>query len=66
MAGEQDGNDRRGASANDMTQPHEHNVGAAGAPGASSPGEPGYDGHVTVGDEGAAGDFELEEPNPKI
>ena len=66
MAGEQTGNDRRGASANDMTQPHEHNVGAAGAPGASSPGEPGYDGHVTVGDEGAAGDFELEEPNPQI
>lgn len=25
------------------------------SPGASSPGEPGYDGEATVGDEGAAG-----------
>lgn len=66
MAGEQTGNDRRDASENDMTQPHEHNVGAAGAPGASSPGEPGYDGLVTVGDEGAAGEYEMEEPDPRI
>ena len=28
---------------------------AASSPGSSSPGEPGYDGRVTVGDEGAAG-----------
>lgn len=34
--------------ANDMKNPHEH---AAGAPGASGPGEPGFDGDVQIGDE---------------
>ncbi len=33
-----------------MRQPHEHGA-AAGAPGASAPGEPGYDGEVTIGDD---------------
>ena len=31
-----------------------HHASAAGAPGASGPGEPAYDGAATVGDEGAA------------
>ena len=35
-----------------MKDPHEHSS-AAGAPGASGPGDPGYDGDVQVGDEGA-------------
>ncbi len=34
-------------------EPHEHSS-AAGAPGASAPGEPGYDGEATIGDDGAA------------
>lgn len=33
--------------------PHEHGS-SAGAPGASAPGEEGYDGEATIGDEGAA------------
>lgn len=37
---------------NKMKDPHEHSS-AAGAPGASGPGDPGYDGEVQVGDEGA-------------
>jgi len=47
-----------------MTSQHEHehqvahdagdHAAAAGAPGASGPGEAGYDGAATVGDEGAA------------
>lgn len=53
MAGEQDGNARRGASENDWTEPHEHNVGAAGAPGASAPGEEGYEGDVQISAMGA-------------
>ena len=31
-----------------------HHAAAAGAPGASGPGDPGYDGEATIGDEGAA------------
>ena len=31
-----------------------HHSAAAGAPGASGPGDPGYDGEATIGDEGAA------------
>lgn len=31
-----------------------HHSSAAGAPGASGPGDPGYDGEATIGDEGAA------------
>ena len=38
----------------DMREPHEHSS-AAGAPGASAPGEPGYEGEATVGDEPATG-----------
>ncbi len=34
-------------------EPHEH-AAAAGAPGASAPGEPGYDGEVTIGEDAAA------------
>lgn len=37
---------------NRMKDPHEHST-AAGAPGASGPGDPGYDGEVQIGDEGA-------------
>lgn len=40
-----------------MSRPHEH-ADAAGAPGASGPGDPGYDGSVTIGDEGATTDDE--------
>ena len=36
-----------------MSEPHDHAT-AAGAPGASGPGETGYEGAATVGDEGAA------------
>ena len=43
-----DGEDR--AKAKD---PGDHSA-AAGAPGASGPGDPGYDGEATIGDEGAA------------
>ena len=39
--------------ANRMKHPHEH-ASEAGAPGASGPGEPGYEGRVTIGEEGAA------------
>lgn len=31
-----------------------HHSSAAGAPGASGPGDEGYDGEATIGDEGAA------------
>ena len=31
-----------------------HHSAAAGAPGASGPGDPSYDGEATIGDEGAA------------
>lgn len=31
-----------------------HHSSAAGAPGASGPGDPGYDGEAMIGDEGAA------------
>jgi hypothetical protein len=37
----------------DSRHPLEH-ASAAGAPGASAPGEPGYDGEATVGDEGGS------------
>lgn len=41
-----------------------HHSSAAGAPGASGPGEPAYDGAATVGDEGAAADPEsFADPN---
>lgn len=36
-----------------MKEPHEHGT-AAGSPGASGPGDPAYDGEVTIGDEGGA------------
>jgi hypothetical protein len=36
-----------------MKEPHDH-ADAAGAPGASGPGDDGYEGRVTVGEEGAA------------
>ena len=35
--------------------------GPSGAPGESGPGEPGYDGRVTVGEEGAAMEDEASE-----
>jgi hypothetical protein len=35
---------------NKMKDPHPHSS-AAGAPGASGPGDPGYDGEVQVGDD---------------
>ena len=35
-------------------EPHDH-AAAAGPPGASAPGEPGYDGEVTLGDDAVAG-----------
>lgn len=36
-----------------MREPHDR-ADAAGAPGASGPGDPAYDGEATIGDEGAA------------
>ena len=36
-----------------MRAPHDRSD-AAGAPGASGPGDPAYDGEATIGDEGAA------------
>jgi hypothetical protein len=42
--------DETDEDANDMKNPHEHAAGA-GAPGASGPGEPGFDGDVQLGDE---------------
>ena len=45
-----------------MKEPHEHST-AAGAPGASAPGEPGYEGEATIGDEGAAaGEESFQDP----
>ena len=41
-----------------------HHSAAAGAPGASGPGEPAYDGAATIGDEGAAaGPESFQDPN---
>ncbi len=40
------------------TAPDDEDGTAASSPGSSSPGEPGYDGRATVGDEGAAADPE--------
>lgn len=37
-------------TANAMKHPHEHAAGA-GAPGASGPGDPAFDGEVQLGDE---------------
>ena len=49
-------------SENTMKHPHEHDT-AAGSPGASAPGEPGYEGEATIGDEGAAaGSLAFEDP----
>lgn len=45
--------DHRDDETNRMTDPHPHSN-AAGAPGASGPGEDGYEGRATIGDEGAA------------
>lgn len=43
--------------------PGEHSS-VAGAPGASGPGEPAYDGAATIGDEGAAaGPESFQDPN---
>ncbi len=45
------------------TAPDAGNGTAASSPGSSSPGDPGYEGRVTVGDEGAAADPEsFEDP----
>ncbi len=45
------------------TAPDDANATAASSPGSSSPGDPGYEGRVTVGDEGAAADPEsFEDP----
>lgn len=38
---------------NDHAERPPHHSSGAGAPGASGPGEPGYDGNVTIGDDGA-------------
>lgn len=38
---------------NRMREPHDRAT-AAGVPGASGPGDPAYDGEVTLGDEGGA------------
>ncbi len=47
---------------NAMSDPHEH-ASAAGAPGASGPGELGYEGEAMIGDEGAvAGAESFEDP----
>jgi hypothetical protein len=47
---------------NDMKEPHEH-ASAAGAPGASGPGEAGYEGEATIGDEGSsAGALSFQDP----
>jgi hypothetical protein len=40
------------------TPADDRDAAAASSPGSSSPGEPGYDGRATVGDEGAAGGSE--------
>ncbi len=41
-----------------------HHSAAAGAPGASGPGEPAYAGEATIGDEGAAaGPESFQDPN---
>ena len=40
------------------TAPDDADGTTASSPGSSSPGEPGYDGRATVGDEGAAADPE--------
>ncbi|MFP5377690.1 MAG: hypothetical protein ACLGIO_13040 [Acidimicrobiia bacterium] len=45
-----------------MRRPHDR-ADAAGAPGASGPGDPAYDGEATIGDEGAAaGPESFEDP----
>lgn len=45
-----------------MREPHEH-ASAAGAPGASGPGDTGYEGEIMVGDEGgAAGPESFQDP----
>ncbi len=47
---------------NAMREPHEHSAGA-GAPGASGPGDPGYEGEAMVGDEGVvAGPESFDDP----
>ena len=47
---------------NDMREPHPHSA-AAGAPGASGPGDAAYEGEVAVGDEGAvAGPESFQDP----
>lgn len=51
---------------NRMKDPHEH-ASAAGAPGASGPGDPAYDGEVTLADEGgAAGAESFVDPNASL
>ena len=52
----------RGARPNEMQRPHEH-ASAAGAPGASGPGDAGYEGEATIGDEGGtAGPESFQDP----
>ena len=48
---------------NDWESPHSNNQGRGGSPGASEPGEAGYEGEVGVGDEGAhAGPESFQDP----
>ena len=52
-----------------MTSTHTTGAGGfeGGAPGASAPGEPGYDGEATLGDEGAAaGPESFVDPNASL
>ncbi len=52
----------QGTGSGDMREPHEH-ASAAGAPGASGPGDTGYEGEIMVGDEGgAAGPESFQDP----
>ena len=47
---------------NQMERPHEH-ASAAGASGAGGPGDAGYEGEVTIGEEGgAAGPESFQDP----
>ena len=47
---------------NEWREPHEH-ASEAGAPGASAPGEAGYEGEATVGDVGgSASPLEFQDP----
>lgn len=61
-AGQREDEHDGGGGHHRMAEPHEH-AAAAGAPGASGPGDPAYDGEVTLGDEGgAAGPESFDDP----